>query len=52
LQENIVWGQRANFIDIPTDCPQRNERVGWHKYLWELGFQYGDWCAPEHAAFL
>ena len=150
LQQNIVWGQRANFIDIPTDCPQRNERlgwtgdiavfsstaaynadvsrflqkwlkdlraeqrrgripftipdthaffpvavttagwgdaavmvpwaaylaygdlrvleecyssmkaffeterraaarfrVGWHKYLWELGFQYGDWCAPN-----
>ena len=29
LQENIVWGQRANFIEIPTDCPQRNERLGW-----------------------
>lgn len=29
LQENIQWGQRGNFIDIPTDCPQRNERLGW-----------------------
>ncbi|MGV8137724.1 MAG: family 78 glycoside hydrolase catalytic domain [Mangrovibacterium sp.] len=29
LQENIQWGQRGNFVDIPTDCPQRNERLGW-----------------------
>lgn len=29
LQENIVWGQRGNFVDIPTDCPQRDERLGW-----------------------
>ena len=29
LQDNIQWGQRGNFIDIPTDCPQRNERLGW-----------------------
>lgn len=29
LQHNIVQTQRANFIDIPTDCPQRNERLGW-----------------------
>lgn len=29
LQENIVWGQRSNFVDIPTDCPQRDERLGW-----------------------
>jgi alpha-L-rhamnosidase len=29
LQQNIVWGQRGNFIDIPTDCPQRDERMGW-----------------------
>lgn len=29
LQENIRWGQLSNFVDIPTDCPQRNERVGW-----------------------
>ncbi|NND08308.1 MAG: family 78 glycoside hydrolase catalytic domain [Saprospiraceae bacterium] len=29
LQENIQWGQRDNFLDIPTDCPQRDERVGW-----------------------
>lgn len=29
LQENIVWGQRGNFLDVPTDCPQRDERMGW-----------------------
>lgn len=29
LQENIEWGQRGNFLDIPTDCPQRDERLGW-----------------------
>lgn len=29
LQQNIQWGQRGNFIDIPTDCPQRDERLGW-----------------------
>lgn len=27
--ENVLWSQRANFISIPTDCPQRNERMGW-----------------------
>lgn len=29
LQQNIVWGQKGNFLDVPTDCPQRNERLGW-----------------------
>lgn len=29
LASNIYWTQRANFIDIPTDCPQRDERLGW-----------------------
>ena len=29
LVSNIVWGQRGNFVDIPTDCPQRDERLGW-----------------------
>jgi alpha-L-rhamnosidase len=29
LQHNITWGQRGNFIDVPTDCPQRDERLGW-----------------------
>jgi alpha-L-rhamnosidase len=29
LYRNIVWTQRANFLDLPTDCPQRDERFGW-----------------------
>ena len=29
LQHNILWGQKGNFVDVPTDCPQRNERLGW-----------------------
>ena len=29
LYHNIIWGQRSNFLDIPTDCPQRDERLGW-----------------------
>ena len=29
LFRNIQWGQRGNFVDVPTDCPQRNERLGW-----------------------
>ena len=29
LQRNVVWGQKGNFVDVPTDCPQRDERLGW-----------------------
>lgn len=29
LQDNIRWGAKSNFVDIPTDCPQRDERMGW-----------------------
>jgi alpha-L-rhamnosidase len=29
LQHNIIWGQKGNFLEVPTDCPQRNERLGW-----------------------
>ena len=29
LVENAVWGQKGNFLDVPTDCPQRDERLGW-----------------------
>ena len=28
LQKNIQWSQRGNFLDVPTDCPQRDERLG------------------------
>ncbi|MHB9056795.1 MAG: family 78 glycoside hydrolase catalytic domain [Paludibacteraceae bacterium] len=29
LYSNVVWGQRGNFLSVPTDCPQRDERLGW-----------------------
>ncbi len=29
LQQNIIWSSKSNFMDIPTDCPQRDERMGW-----------------------
>jgi alpha-L-rhamnosidase len=29
LYQNIIWGQRGNYLDVPTDCPQRDERLGW-----------------------
>ncbi len=29
LHENVVWSLKSNFVDIPTDCPQRDERLGW-----------------------
>ncbi|MFJ7171111.1 alpha-L-rhamnosidase [Citrobacter freundii] len=29
LYQNILWGLKGNFIDVPTDCPQRDERLGW-----------------------
>lgn len=29
LISNIIWGQRSNYLSVPTDCPQRNERLGW-----------------------
>lgn len=29
LFDNIIWGQKGNYLDIPTDCPQRDERLGW-----------------------
>lgn len=29
LFHNVIWGQKGNFLDVPTDCPQRDERVGW-----------------------
>ncbi|WP_230993717.1 glycoside hydrolase family 78 protein [Streptomyces endocoffeicus] len=34
LQSNIVWGQRGNFLTVPTDCPQRDERLGWTGDIW------------------
>ncbi|WP_438444118.1 glycoside hydrolase family 78 protein [Gorillibacterium sp. sgz5001074] len=45
LQSNIVWGQRGNFLDVPTDCPQRDERLGWtgdaQVFVRTAAFNYG-----------
>lgn len=44
LISNIVWGQRDNFVDIPSDCPQRSERLGWtgdiNAFLTTAAFNY------------
>jgi alpha-L-rhamnosidase len=34
LVQNTIWSQRSNFIEIPTDCPQRDERLGWTGAGW------------------
>ena len=53
LHTNVVWGLRGNFLDVPTDCPQRNERLGWTgdlavfapsaAYLYDVESFLADW---------
>lgn len=53
LHENVVWGMRGNFLDVPTDCPQRDERLGWTgdlqvfaptaTYLFDVGGFLSSW---------
>ncbi|GAA1957303.1 family 78 glycoside hydrolase catalytic domain [Microbacterium deminutum] len=53
LHENVLWGMRGNFVDIPTDCPQRDERVGWTgdiqvfgptaSFLYDVSGMLGGW---------
>ena len=55
LHENVVWGMRGNFVDVPTDCPQRDERLGWTGdiqvfsptalYLHDAAGFLSSWCA-------
>ena len=55
LHENVVWGMRGNFVGIPTDCPQRDERLGWTgdiqvfartaAYLYDVTGFLGSWLA-------
>jgi alpha-L-rhamnosidase len=55
LHRNVVWGTRGNFLDVPTDCPQRDERLGWTgdiavfapaaAYLFEVENFLRDWLA-------
>ena len=44
LMDNVVWSQRDNYLDIPTDCPQRDERLGWtgdaNAFLKTAAFNY------------
>ena len=59
LHENIVWGMNSNFFDIPTDCPQRDERLGWTgdaqifaataSYLYDTEEFYHKWLADVAA---
>lgn len=54
LQKNIRWGQRGNYLDLPSDCPQRDERLGWtgdaQIFIGTAAFNYGvatffrKWC--------
>lgn len=54
LHQNIRWGQRGNFLDIPTDCPQRDERLGWtgdaQVFIRAASYQYR--VAPFFAKWL
>jgi alpha-L-rhamnosidase len=53
LHQNVTWGMRGNFLDVPTDCPQRDERLGWTgdlavfapsaTYLYDAGPFLRDW---------
>lgn len=55
LHENIVWSMRGNFLDVPTDCPQRDERLGWTgdinvfsptaSFLYDVGGFLASWLA-------
>ena len=55
LYQNIIWSQKGNFLDIPTDCPQRDERLGWtgdaqvfaraSAYSFDVGKFFAKWLA-------
>jgi alpha-L-rhamnosidase len=55
LHENVRWGMRGNFVDVPTDCPQRDERLGWTgdlqvfaptaSFLYDTTGMLGGWLA-------
>ena len=55
LHRNVVWGLKGNFLDVPTDCPQRDERLGWTgdiaafaptaAFLYDVGGFLSDWLA-------
>lgn len=53
LHQNVTWGMRGNFLDVPTDCPQRDERLGWTgdlqvfaptaTFLYDVAGMLGNW---------
>ncbi|MEV1240278.1 glycoside hydrolase family 78 protein [Nonomuraea sp. NPDC049750] len=55
LHDNVVWSMRGNFVDLPTDCPQRDERLGWTgdiqvfaptaAFLYDCAGTLGSWLA-------
>lgn len=55
FHENVVWSARGNFLDVPTDCPQRDERLGWTgdvqvfapaaSFLFDMAGFLGSWLA-------
>ncbi len=59
LHDNVVWGTRGNFLDVPTDCPQRDERMGWTgdiaafapsaAFLYDVADFLGDWLLDVDA---
>src|SRR4029079_11986667 len=59
LHRNVVWGMRGNFVDVPTDCPQRDERLGWTgdlevfapaaTFLFDIDGFLADWLAALRA---
>jgi alpha-L-rhamnosidase len=59
LHENVLWSMRGNFVSVPTDCPQRDERLGWTgdlqvfaptaSFLYDSSGAIGDWLADVSA---
>ena len=59
LHSNVVWGMRGNFVSVPTDCPQRDERLGWTgdaqvfsptaSYLYDCETFWENWLADLRA---
>ena len=53
FHDNVIWGMRGNFVDVPTDCPQRDERLGWTgdiaafaptaSFLYDVELFLGEW---------
>lgn len=54
LMQNALWGQKGNFLDVPTDCPQRDERLGWtgDTQVFSRSAMYQMDCASFYDKFL